>query len=166
MLYKAWLSIPNWKSKVWRFVTGKWLRILVPKPNKQHLPLEITQNFTVQWADFWRLWQIGIHAKKHSTLQKARLSIELTQYWEWAEYNTLNFAQFFPNDDQFILRFYFFTLTRPKMMNVLIWRHDDVIGATVINYSSKACLFGPGNTHVHDLPKCYQVSINMFTKFN
>ena len=50
--------------------------------------------------------------KKHSTLQKARLSIELTQYWEWAEYNTLNFAQFFPNDDQFILRFYFFTLTQ------------------------------------------------------
>ena len=42
--------------------------------------------------------------KKHSTLQKARLSIELTQYWEWAEYNTLNFAQFFPNDDQFILQ--------------------------------------------------------------
>ena len=80
--------------------------------------------------------------KKHSTLQKARLSIELTQYWEWAEYNTLNFAQFFPNDDQFILRFYFFTLTRPKMMNVLIWRHDDVIGALVINYSSKVCLFG------------------------
>ena len=94
--------------------------------------------------------------KKHSTLQKARLSIELTQYWEWAEYNTLNFAQFFPNDDQFILRFYFFTLTKPKMHNecfdmtswwrhwgnVLIWRHDDVIGATVINYSYKACLFG------------------------
>ena len=35
-------------------------------PNKQHLPLEITQNFTVQWADFWRLWQIGIHAKKNT----------------------------------------------------------------------------------------------------
>ena len=53
---------------------------------------------------------IGIHAKKnHSTLQKVRLSWKLTQYWEWAEYNTLNFAQFFPNDDQFILRrrFYF-----------------------------------------------------------
>ena len=26
----------------------------------------------------------------------------------------MNFAQFFPNDDQFIIRFYFFTLTRPK----------------------------------------------------
>ena len=37
---------------------------VLTRPNKQHLPLEITQNFTVQWADFWRLWQIGIHAKK------------------------------------------------------------------------------------------------------
>ena len=41
-------------------------------PNKQHLPLEITQNFTVQWADFWRLWQIGIHAKKTLNLTKSK----------------------------------------------------------------------------------------------
>ena len=40
--------------------------------NKQHLPLEITQNFTVQWADFWRLWQIGIHAKKTLNLTKSK----------------------------------------------------------------------------------------------
>ena len=59
--------------------------------------------------------------KKHSTLQKARLSIELTQYWEWAEYNTLNFAQFFPNDDQFILRFYFFTLTFDDVIGAMFW---------------------------------------------
>ena len=34
-----------------------------------------------------------------------------------------------------------FTLTRPKMLNVLVWRHDDVIGAIVIDHSYKVCLF-------------------------
>ena len=42
------------------------------------------------------------------------------------------------NDDDF---FTLFTLLRPKMLNVLMWRHDDVIGAIVINSSYKVCLF-------------------------
>ena len=54
-------------------------------PNKQHLPLKITQNFTVQWAEFWATLadptcRSEFMLKKHSTLQKVRLSIELTQY--------------------------------------------------------------------------------------
>ena len=48
------------------------LDLIQSLPNKQHLPLEITQNFTVQWADFWRLWQIGIHAKKTLNLTKSK----------------------------------------------------------------------------------------------
>ena len=58
-------------------------------PNKQHLPLEITQNFTVQWAEFGRLWQIGIHAKKTTlNLTKSKTLDRVDSILRGAEHDT------------------------------------------------------------------------------
>ena len=66
------------------------------EPNKQHLPLKIAQNFTVQWADLGYFGRtnvpIGIYVKeKHSTLHKRVSSVKVGSI---AEYFTLNSTQF------------------------------------------------------------------------